>query len=85
MIENTTVTLPLDYFDELRAAQKGFKEIRNQLSHCFDYSYTENPLPPECRKCKHANESASTIPRRKARDVDTDLDAIIIELKQGGV
>lgn len=48
---NTTVTLPLKYFDELREYQSKLHYIATCISDCFEYSYKENPEPEECKNC----------------------------------
>lgn len=48
---NTTVTLPLKYFDELRAYQSKLHFIVTCISDCFEYTYKENPEPEECKNC----------------------------------
>lgn len=48
---NTTVTLPLKYFDELRGCQSKLRFILTCISDCFEYTYNENPEPEECRNC----------------------------------
>ena len=52
MFENTTVTLALDTFDELRNGHRAHKGIAGRLATCFEYSYVENPEPQECKECK---------------------------------
>lgn len=48
---NTTVTLPLKYFDELRDCQSKLHLILTCISDCFEYTYKENPEPEECKNC----------------------------------
>lgn len=48
---NTTVTLPLKYFDELREYQSKLHFITTCISDCFEYTYKENPEPEECKNC----------------------------------
>lgn len=48
---NTTVTLPLKYFDELREYQSELHFIMTCISDCFEYTYKENPEPEECKNC----------------------------------
>lgn len=48
---NTTVNLPLKYFDELRGCQSELHFISTCISDCFEYTYKENPEPEECKNC----------------------------------
>jgi hypothetical protein len=51
MFENTTVTLSLQDFDELRRGHAAHRQIASWLSDCFTYTCTPNPQPQECEKC----------------------------------
>lgn len=48
---NTTVNLPLKYFDELRGCQSKLHLILTCISDCFEYTYKENPESEECKNC----------------------------------
>lgn len=48
---NTTVTLPLKYFDELRGCQSKLHFILTCISDCFEYTYNQNSEPEECKNC----------------------------------
>jgi len=52
MIENTTVTLPLKSFDEMREDSKRYRQFVAQISRCFDYVRDETADPNECDNCK---------------------------------
>ena len=52
MIENTTVTMPLKSFDEMREDSKQYRQFIAQISRCFDYVRGENSDPNECDNCQ---------------------------------
>lgn len=52
MLDNTTVTLPLNDFDTLRAGERAHRDIASALARCFDYTCTKNPISEKCNKCK---------------------------------
>jgi len=55
MVENATVTLPLNEFDELRADSKELQRLAPQIAACFDYEFKENGEPEKCKTCKKEN------------------------------
>ena len=52
MYNNTTVTLSLHDFDELRDGHAAHRNLAKWLSVCFKYSCIENQQPQECETCK---------------------------------
>ncbi len=52
MIENATVTLPLNEFDELRADSKVYRKIAQKIAACFEYQFKEYDMPEECKACR---------------------------------
>jgi hypothetical protein len=52
LMKNTTVTLPLNEFDDLRDKAQEYKTIAYKLAHCFQYSCIEHEEPQECKDCK---------------------------------
>lgn len=59
MLENTTVTLPLNDFDNLRVGEREYRDITRHLAHCFDYTCTKNPYPQECESCESTDNKHS--------------------------
>ena len=55
MNDNTTVTMPLNDFDELREKSKSFSKLAPQIAKCFEYNYKELPEPADCKKCEKAD------------------------------
>lgn len=54
-VENATVMLPLNIFDELREDSKEFRKIAPQIAACFEYELKEYGTPEKCNTCKKEN------------------------------
>jgi hypothetical protein len=53
MVNNATVTLLLEHFDEMRDSDKRFLELMCGIRDCFEYSRIE---PEECESCSDDKE-----------------------------
>jgi len=73
MLENTTVKLALEDFDELRSAHKYHEQLKRDIRDCFDYSCEAAPHPSECEICEHAALRSAYPNHREQNERHTDL------------
>ena len=72
MLENTTVTLPLQDFDKLRNGHDAHKRLAWLLSVCFKYDCSPSPQPQECEKCeKNLTTEKWNVDNAECRECET--------------
>ena len=56
-MSDTTVTMPLQDFDEYRRDSENFFNLRRHIALCFEYSSEKRPMPPRCKECEHTHKT----------------------------